>query len=137
MRSVLAIVIMVAAIFALVAGSFAMVNMGSGSHTNCLAAIPGSPKCLGRMDLFQFAITHISTLLGISLGIVSPITAFLLAAFAVLVWIAVSNSFNLLLGSLGYSRVFIEAEIGSARKQHHWISLLEKRDPSSSCAMNV
>ncbi len=129
--------IIVTAILALAVGGLAMVNMGSGNHTNCLAAIPGSPKCLGGMDPIQFAITHIGTLLGASLGVVGSLVISLFALFVVLMWLVVPSISNSLLTISGYSGILVEAKIKSVRKQRHWVSLLEKRDPSLRCAMNA
>jgi hypothetical protein len=137
MKLLLATIIILTAVFALTVGSFAMVNMASGNHANCLAAIPGSPKCVGSMDPIQFAITHISTLLGASLGVVSPLVISLLALLAVFAWFVVPDISNLLLAVSAYPRIFAETSLSSIHKQRHWVSLLEKRDPSLPCAMNA
>ncbi len=129
--------VILTAILALVAGSFAMVNMGASNHANCLAAIPGSPKCIGGMDPIQFAITHISTLLSASLGVISPLAIVFLALLAVFAWFAILNIPSPLLAALSYLRTLDDVRISAAHKERHWISLLEKRDPSSSRAMNA
>ena len=111
--------------------------MNSGSHVNCLAAIPGNPKCAGGMTPLQFAITHINALSGASLGIVGTFAVLLLAALALLVWLAVADDPGLLAAALSHSiRIFSEGHLQGIRKQRHWISILEKRDPSLVYAMN-
>ena len=137
MKSALATIIVLTAILALMAGSFAMINMGSGNHANCLAAIPGSPKCIGGMDPLQFAITHINALLSVSLGITSSLVLALVSALMLLAWLVVPDASGLLPTTSNYSRIFVDGNARSVRKQRHWISLLEKRDPSLSCAMNA
>lgn len=137
MKSTLATIIILTAILALVAGSFAMVKMDSGNHANCLAAIPGSPKCIGGMDPLQFAITHINALLGLSLGITSSLSLALFASLVLLLWFAAPEISKTISGVSYYARVSNEGNTRSTYKQRHWISLLEKRDPSLSCAMNA
>lgn len=137
MKPTLATIIMVMAILALAVGSFAMARMmGPGDHPNCLAAIPGSPRCFGGMDPFQFAVTHISALLGASLGIAGSLAGMALALLMLLAWLAIPDAADASSTTAGHSRNFVEGETESAHKQRHWISLLEKRDPSLYCAVN-
>jgi hypothetical protein len=139
MKLAFASIIIVAAILALGAGAFVMVNMGPGNHANCLAAIPGGPRCLGGMDAFQLAITHINALLSTSLGIISSFSLFLLGALIALAWLATPSIKDPQSNDSNYSRAFIgtEGKIRNIQKQRRWISLLEKRDPSLVCAMNI
>ena len=137
MKPALATMIIVTAILALVAGSFAMINMEPGSHPDCLAAIPGSAKCLGGMDPLQFAITHINALLSASLGVTSSLVFALFATLILLAWLLVSDITNPLLTAANYSRISVEGNVRSVHKQRHWISLFEKRDPSLLRAMNA
>ena len=137
MKPALATMVIVTALLVLVAGSFAMGNMGSGNHANCLAAIPGSPKCIGGMDPLQFAITHINAFLNASLGIVGSLTALLLASLILLAWLAAPDAATLSSAVSYFSKIFAEERVSGIRKQRHWISLLEKRDPSLSCAMTA
>lgn len=137
MKPALATMIIVTAILALVAGSFAMINMGSGNHANCLAAIPGSPKCIGGMDPLQFAITHINAFLGVSLGIVGSLTALLLVSLVLLAWLAASDAATPAAASSYFSKIFAEEHARGIQKQLRWISLLEKRDPSPYRAMTA
>lgn len=130
-------IIVLATILVLMAGSFAMIHMNTADHTNCLAAIPGNPKCLGGMGPLQFAIMHINALLSVSLGVTSSLVLILLGALVLLVRLGVSDPSGLLSSASSYSRIFVEGNINSVRKQRHWISLLEKRDPSLSYAMNA
>ncbi len=137
MKSALATIVILTAVLALVAGSFVMINMGAGNHANCLAAIPGSPQCIGGMDPFQFAITHINALLGASLGIVGSLILGLFASLMLLAWLAAPDLANLASAAVNYARIFSDGNIGSIRKQRRWISLHEKRDPSLAFAAST
>ena len=138
MKSAAATIVMFMIILTFAMGAFAMsATMNSGNHVNCLAAIPGSPECVGGMTPLQFAMTHINALGGASLGIVGTLAVLLLAALALLVWLRVADASNVLAtASLHTSRIFSEEHLQGLRKQRHWISILEKRDPSSVYAMN-
>ena len=137
MKSALATIIIVTAILTLTAGNFAMADMASGNHPNCLAAIPGSPTCLGGMDPFQFAVTHINALLSASLGIVSSFVLVLFGALLLLVWLTLPSLSKLSASASYYLRIFTERNVRSIRKQRRWISLLEKRDPSLAFAAST
>ena len=135
-RPIVAMTIIVVTILTLVAGSFAMsAMMGSGNHADCLAAIPGNPKCPGGAPL-QFALAHINAFLSASLGIVGSLATSLLAAFAFLAWLEVGEVLKLTNAVSYPRRIFAEGYAQSIKKQRHWIARLEKRDPSSAYAMN-
>ncbi len=137
MKSALATMVILTAVLALVAGGFAMANMGAGNHANCLAAIPGSQQCVNGMNPFQFATIHINALLGASLGIVSSLAFTFLALLAVFAWLTVSVVADLPFITQRRLGIVTEGKANGIRKQHRWISLLEKRDPSLFCAMNA
>lgn len=138
MKPVLATTIILMTILALTAGAFAMSRiMNSTDHANCLAAIPGSAKCIGGMDPLQFASTHINALMGALLGVVSSLILVLLASLVLLTWLTTSTLSKLSSAAAYYSRIFTERNIRSVRKQRHWISLLEKRDPSFAFAAST
>jgi hypothetical protein len=137
MKSVFATLIILASIFAFTAGNFAIIRMNNGSHTNCLAAIPGQPNCVGIFDRLKLVITHINALLGASLGIVSSFVLILFAALTVPSWIGVPDVSNLSATASNYSRSFIEGSSKSSPKQRRWFSLHEMRDPFSCHAMNA
>ncbi len=123
---------------ALIVGWFAKINMGPGNHANCLAAIPGSPECVGGMNPVQFAMMHINTLLGASLGIVGSLaTALLLSLLVLLAWITTPDAADLMPAFSSHTETFIEGVTRSVRRQRRWISLLEKRAPSPFRAMNA
>ncbi len=129
--------IILTAILALVASSFVMVNMGPSNHANCLAAIPGSAPCIGGMDPLQFAITHINALQSASLGVMGSLIFALFASLILLAWLVAPDISNLSSMASSRARIFINGNVRSVQKQRHWISLLEKRDPSLSCAMDT
>jgi hypothetical protein len=138
MKPAAAIIVIFVIILTFAMGAFAMnAMMNSGNHANCLAAIPGSPECVGGMTPLQFAMTHINALGSASLGIVGTFAALLLAALALLAWLVVADESDVLAvtSSCG-ARVFSGMRFRGARKQYHWISILEKRDPSLAYAMN-
>jgi hypothetical protein len=137
MKSVFATLMILASLLAFTAGSFAMIHMNDVSHTNCLAAIPGQPNCVGIFDRVKFVITHINALLGASLGMVSSFALVLFAAFIVPSWIGVPDVSNLSATDSNYSRSFIEGSSKSAQRQRRWFSLHEMRDSSSHHAMNA
>lgn len=137
MKLAIATMVIVTAILALLAGGFAMANMGAGNHTNCLAAIPGSPQCVNGMSPFQFVEMHINTLLGASLGIVSSLIFSFFTLLAIFIWLTISAIAGPSLTALRRLSIIADEKANSAHKQRHWISLLEKRDPSFSCAMNA
>ena len=138
MKPAAATIVIFITILTFTAGAFAMnAMMNSGNHANCLAAIPGSPECVGGMTPLQFAMTHINALSGASLGIVGTLAALLLVALVLLVWLRVADGSDALaMASLHTSRIFSEEHLQGLRKQRHWISILEKRDPSLAYAMN-
>lgn len=130
MKPALATTIILATILAITTGSFVMSRMMNASdHANCLSSIPGV-TCVSGMDPFQFAITHINTLLGVSLGVISSLALTFLAVLILLAWLTVPALSGLSPETAHYLRIFTERTMRSVRKQRHWISLLEKRDPS-------
>ncbi len=129
--------VIVTAVLALVAGGFAMATMGAGNHTNCLAAIPGSPECVNGMSPIEFVEMHINTLLGASLGIVGSLAFLFFALLAVFIWLTISAAIDPLFMVSRRLSIISNAKASSIGKQRHWISLLEKRDPSLMCAMNA
>ena len=136
MKPTIAIAIIAITILTLVAGSFTMsVMMSSGNHANCLAAIPGSPKCPGG-DPLQLALMHINAFLSASLGIVGTLATLLLAALALLIWFAVPEVLRMEDVVSCSLRIFSEEYAQSIKKQRRWITRLEKRDPSFVYAMN-
>ena len=138
MKPVLATIIILMTLLTLTAGSFAMNRMmNSNDHADCLAAIPGSVKCIGGMDPLQFAITHINALLGASLGVTSSFILILLISLVLLAWLTVPALSKLLPAVSFYLRVFIERNIRGIHKQRRWTSLLEKRDPSLTFAAST
>ncbi len=138
MRLTFATISVMMAIFALVAGGFVMSSiMSSGDHADCLTAIPGNLNCAGILDPIQFLKTHINVLLDISLGVTSSLVLFLAASLMFLIWFIGPDALKLLSTNPNYARIFIDRNVRSTRKQRRWISLLEKRDPSLSCAMNT
>ena len=129
--------VIVTAVLALVAGGFAMATMGAGNHTNCLAAIPGSPECVNGMSPIQFVEMHINTLLGASAGITGSLVFSFFALLAACMWLTISAATDSLSITLRRVSIISAAKANSIGKQRHWISLLEKRDPSLMCAMNA
>ena len=138
MKPAAATIVIFITILTFAAGAFAMsAMMSSGSHVNCLAAIPGSPECVGGMTPLQFAMTHINALGGASLGIVGTLAILLLVALALFSWFRVAAGSGVhVVASLHTSRMFSEERLRGLCKQRHWISILEKRDPSLAYAMN-
>ncbi len=137
MKSALATMVIVTAVLALVAGGFAMATMGAGNHTNCLAAIPGSPECVNGMSPIQFVEMHINTLLGASLGIVGSLAFSFFALLVAFMWLTISAATDPLFMVSRRLSIISNARASGIGKQRHWISLLEKRDPSLLCAMNA
>lgn len=137
MKSTIVILIIAMTILTLIAGSFAMgAMMSSGNHVNCLAAIPGSPKCLDG-DPLQFALTHIGAFLSASLGIVGlSATLFLITLIFLIVQLEMPEVLKVT-NPVSYTpRIFFEEYIQSIKKQRRWIARLEKRDPSLAYAIN-
>lgn len=122
------------AIVTIVAGVFVMHLNGVLSHQSCFAGILGGKTCTGVIgSSMDFAITHIGVFESISLGIVpSVLTLFILLGLAFL------NAFVFLAPravSFGYTSRFAEENIFSnTYKRLRWISIREKRDPSSAHA---
>ncbi len=137
MRPGIAVIIVAATIFALIAGSFVMTRMMDfGNHANCLTAIPGQPPCSGNPNPFQSASEHINALLGASLAIVDGLLVVFLVSLALLAWLAMRDAAQLLPVIADRVHISAEKETTSIHKQRRWISLLEKRDPSFAYAMN-
>ena len=137
-KSVIAAIVITAIIFVLVAGGFAMSRvMGSGNHADCLATIPGQPKCVGVLGSIQFVLTHINALIGISLGVVSSFTFIIFALLILIAWLAATPIAKFLSATQTYPVIAVGKIAGSICKQRHWISLLEKRDPYLCRAMNA
>ena len=132
-----ATIIVVIAIFTLMAGSFAMFHMNDGAHANCLAAIPGQPNCVSILDRVKLATTHINALLSASLGIVNSLALALISLLVLLVWVSISEASHLVSKIGNFSRVSLEGTTRSVHKQNRWISLHEKRDPSLMFAVST
>ena len=137
-KSAVTAIVITTTIFVLVAGGFAMSRMmGYGNHADCLATIPGQPKCVDVLGSIQFVLTHINSLIGISLGVVSSSTFIIFALLILIAWLAATPIAKFLSAARTYPVIAIGKTAGSIHKQRHWISLLEKRDPYLCRAMNV
>ncbi len=141
MKSTIATVVILMSILALMAGGFVMSRrMSVGDHANCLVTTSGSSECIRGMDPFQSAITHVSALLNVSLGVMSSLVLTLFASFVLLSWrvqLAILDISSISPTVSRYSKIFTEGAAGSIYKQRRWISMHEKRDPSLFCAMNT
>ncbi|GEM_PF-5381093 len=138
MKSALGIILISATLTTIVFGGF-MISHYSSNHTQCPISIFGSNNCADIVNPFEFAISHINTIIGVSTGIIASSLAFLALAasmfFAIFIY-AISEppqkSFFVYASSVGKN-----SPIVSTQKWLDWLSVLEKRDPWKFSAAKI
>ena len=138
MKRALGIILISATLATIVLGGF-VVSHNSDNHTQCPIAALSNNGCPSIMNQFEFALSHIKTIVSISTGVVVLPFIFLILAASMLFilfvfgapWSPQINFFtrNNLLNK--------NREIVSPQKWLSWLSVLEKRDPSIFAAAKI
>ena len=129
MKSALGIILISATLTTAVLGGF-MISHNSDNHIQCPIAALSNNGCANIMNPFEFAVSHIKTIIGISTGIyVSPLILLFLV-ISVLFALSVSAAASPPQKSF-FARVvaYENPRVASTRKLLGWLSALEKRDP--------
>jgi len=129
MKSALGIILISATLTTIVLGGF-IISHNSDKHTECPIAALSNNGCANIMNPFEFAISHIKTIVGISMGIsISPLillSLVIITLFALSVFAAAGppqKSFS------AYVAAHENLQFASTPKLLGWLSVLEKRDP--------
>ena len=130
MKSALGIILISAIFTTAVLGAFT-IHMDSGSHIRCpIAAFQGN-NCTNISNPLEFTISHISAILGISIGVIVPPIVFLLFAFGIFFAFFAFDSAPPRFRAFTYSQYTDgNRQNISQQKWLRWFSVLEKRDPS-------
>ncbi len=130
MKSALVIILISVTITTIILGGF-MISHNSSNHIKCPISALTNNGCANIMNPFEFAISHIRTIIGISTGIsILPFIFLILTAsilFALFIYAASEppqKSFFAYAGSADENQ-----PIASTQKLLDWLSVLEKRDP--------
>lgn len=129
MKSALGIILISATLTTIVLGGF-MISHNSGNHIQCPISIFGSNDCANIINPFKFAISHISTIISVSVGITVLPLVFLVLAISIIFALSVSATAGPPQKSFfAYAVTNENPQVTSARKWLGWLSVLEKRDP--------
>ena len=137
MKSMLGIILISATLTTIVLGGF-LISHSFSDHTQCpISALSGN-GCANIMNPFEFAISHIRTITGISTGITVMPLLLLVLAIGALLAISVSIAAGPPQKSFFANAVADKnLEVVSTQKLLGWLSVLEKRDPWEFSAVKI
>src|SRR3989344_7448496 len=125
MRTALGIILISATLTTAVLGGF-MISHNSDNHIQCPIAALSNNGCANIINPFEFAISHIKTIIGISTGIyVSPLILLFLV-ISILLALSVSATASPPQKSFfAHAAVYENPRVASTRKWLDWLSVFE------------
>ena len=137
MKPALGIILISATLTTIVLGGF-MISHNSSNHIQCPISALTNNGCANIMNPFEFAISHINTIIGVSTGITVMPLLFLVLAIGALLALPVSYATGPPQKSFfAYAAARENPQVASAHKWLNWLSVLEKRDPWEFSAAKI